>query len=304
MSLEGVSPLYLSLKPEERRERARKLERLMEECVLCPRRCRTRRSTGERGRCGAPGKAVVDSFFPHRGEERVLSGYRGSGTIFFVHCNLECVFCQNWTISRGKVSGDEVSPRELAEMMLSLQEQGCHNINLVTPTPYVAAIAAAIDYAAEGGLRLPIVYNSSGYESTAVLKLLQGLIDIYMPDAKYGSDEKGERYSGIPDYYSRLKEALKEMQRQVGDLALDQEGLAYRGLLVRHLVLPGGEAGTEELVRFLKKEISPRCAVNIMAQYYPAYRAAGYPPLDRRPTREEYLAARDLARRAGLRLID
>jgi len=188
-------------------------------------------------------------------------------------------------------------------MMLSLQEQGCHNINLVTPTPYVAAIAAAIDYAAEGGLRLPIVYNSSGYESTAVLKLLQGLIDIYMPDAKYGSDEKGERYSGIPDYYSRLKEALKEMQRQVGDLALDQEAWLIGACWSATWSCPEGrrDGGAGALP---ERRDLPRCAVNIMAQYYPAYRAAGYPPLDRRPTREEYLAARDLARRAGLRLID
>lgn len=296
-------PFYLGLSEAERHERVERLRERLRECTLCPRRCRVDRLAGEAGQCGAADTATVSGVSPHFGEESVLVGRGGSGTIFFVYCNMACVFCQNWPISRGVDRGEKMTVEDLARAMLRLQERGCHNINLVTPTPYLYQIAAAINLAALDGLRLPVVYNSSGYEVLASLELLDGLIDIYMPDAKYSSDLAGELYSGVKGYYSHLRRALKEMQRQVGDLAVEG-GLAYRGLLVRHLVLPGGLAGTAVLARFLREEISGRCAVNVMAQYYPAYRAGEFPELKRRITAEEYLAAREAVRRQGLRLID
>jgi len=249
------------------------------------------------------GDLYISSAAPHFGEERELVGRRGSGTIFFSNCNLACIFCQNWTISRGIDTDRPSSVEELAKTMLDLQGTGCSNINLVTPTPYLYHITAAIDRAAREGLKLPVVYNCGGYELVESLKLLEGFIDIYMPDAKYGSDEMGEKYSGVEDYYSRLEEALKEMQRQVGDLRVGPDGTADRGLLVRHLVLPGDLSESETVARMLKEEVSPRCAVNVMAQYYPAHRAGEYPPLNRRLNSEEFLAAREAFLKAGLRIL-
>ncbi len=297
-------PFYLAMSEAQRAERVRRLKARLRRCTICPRRCRVDRLAGEAGKCGAADTVIVSSAGPHFGEESVLVGSGGSGTIFFVYCNLACVFCQNWPISRGVERGETVTIEDLAAMMLRLQRQGCENINLVTPTPYLYQIAAAIDRAAAGGLRLPVVYNSSGYEAVTSLRLLDGFIDIYMPDAKYSSDLAGELYSGVRGYYTHLQKALKEMQRQVGDLALGRRGTVYRGLLVRHLVMPGGAAGTAALARFLKKEISPACAVNVMAQYYPAYRAGEFPALNRRITAAEYRSARDAVQKAGLRLID
>lgn len=255
------------------------------------------------GKCGAGADLLVSSAGPHFGEESELVGPGGSGTIFFMNCNLECVFCQNWTISRAAGRGDVLSGAGLAALMLGLQEQGCSNINLVSPTPYISQIPAAIDLAAVRGLSLPVVYNCGGYESVQSLRLLEGFIDIYMPDAKYGSDAAGMTYSGVPDYYTRLKEALKEMQRQVGDLKMGEEGLAWRGLLVRHLVMPGNIASSDEIARFLSEEISPGCVVNVMAQYYPAYRASEFPLLTRRITASEYSAARSEFEGRNLRLL-
>ncbi|MBW6464694.1 MAG: radical SAM protein [Firmicutes bacterium] len=289
--------------PALRAEKIAALQRLAADCVLCPRSCRVNRLQGEKGRCGAAGQTLISSAGPHFGEEKELVGRGGSGTIFFVNCNLECVFCQNWTISRAHDSGRAVTTAELASLMLSLQEDRCSNINLVTPTPYLHQIASAIDLAASKGLTLPVVYNCGGYESVQSLRLLEGFIDIYMPDAKYGSDSSGRLYSGVPDYYTRLKESLKEMQRQVGDLKTDSSGLAYAGLLVRHLVMPENIAGSSEIARFLSEEISPRCAVNVMAQYYPSYRAGEYKPLTRRITSAEFLAARDAFADRNLRLL-
>ncbi len=304
MAEEKYRPLYLEMPAEMRRRRVRQFRQILEQCSYCPRLCRVDRTAGEAGDCGAPNEARVDGASPHFGEESVLVGRGGSGTIFFVYCNMGCVFCQNWPISRGLQKGETLSVEDLADLMLQLQRRNCSNINLVSPTPYLYQITAAIDEAAGRGLRLPVVYNSSGYERVEMLKLLDGFIDIYMPDAKFSSDLAGELYSGVTGYYTQLKTALKEMQRQVGDLALDRQGLAYRGLLVRHLVMPGEVAGTEALAAFLNSEVSPRCAVNVMGQYYPTHRADEFAEINRRITAEEYRSAREAVRRAGLRLID
>lgn len=295
-------PLYLETEPEEIDKRILKLRRVWENCTLCPRFCKINRAHNEKGTCRAGNRLFLASFGPHYGEESVLTGSRGSGTIFFMHCNLECVFCQNWSISRAVEKGEETSTEELADIMLQLQKQGCHNINLVTPTPYLPLIVEALGKALPRGLKLPLVYNCGGYENPETLQLLQGLVDIYMPDAKYFNLEIAQKYSGVQDYPHYLKEALKEMHRQVGDLKLDQRGLAYRGLLIRHLVLPHELAGTEELADFLAKEVSMKTALNVMDQYYPAYRAREYPELNRRTTREEFLKAADAAQKRGLRI--
>lgn len=297
------SPAYLKMPAAERRERIEKLRLIMENCTLCPRSCRLNRLKGLIGQCGAAADLVISSAGPHFGEERELVGRGGSGTIFFVNCNLECLFCQNWTISRGMEAGQSITIDDLASIMLSLQKQGCSNINLVSPTPYLYQITAALDRAAESGLQLPVVYNCGGYESLNSLRLLEGFIDIYMPDAKYASDQMGERYSGVKDYFTRLSEALEEMQRQVGDLQIGLDNLAWRGLLIRHLVMPENIAGSEKMARFLSKQISPNCAVNVMAQYYPAYKASEYPSLNRRITHAEFEAARLSFQKAGLRLL-
>lgn len=298
------APSYLKTGTDIIKKRYEKALGLWQSCVLCPRKCMANRHSGEKGRCGAGDKVVVASYGPHFGEESVLVGRKGSGTIFFVFCNLSCVFCQNWTISRGEERGEIVSADRLAEIMLYLQNNGCHNINLVTPTPYIPPVLNSIALAAEKGLSVPVVYNCGGYEQPDILELLDGIVDIYMPDCKYGDPGIGLKYSGVNDYVQYMKKSLKEMQRQVGDLKVDKKGVAYRGLLVRHLVLPQKLAGTEEVMRFLAEEISPDCAVNIMAQYYPAYRAAEYPPLTKRVTSHEFQDALNTARKAGLRIID
>jgi putative pyruvate formate lyase activating enzyme len=297
------TPGYLKMPAAERKERIARLLEIMSSCSFCPRSCGVNRTAGEVGQCGAAADLVVSSSGPHFGEERELVGSGGSGTIFFINCNLECIFCQNWTISRGVETGQNITFEELAGLMLSLQSQGCSNINLVSPTPYLYHFTAALDLAAEAGLRLPVVYNCGGYETVQSLRLLEGFIDIYMPDAKYGSDGPAGKYSGVGDYFTRLKDALKEMQRQVGDLQVGPDNLACRGLLVRHLVLPENLAGSEAIARYISKEVSPHCAVNVMAQYYPAYRAQEYPPLNRRITTAEFLAAREAFSKAGLRLL-
>jgi putative pyruvate formate lyase activating enzyme len=243
----------------------------------------------------------VSSFNPHFGEEAPLVGTHGSGTIFFAHCTLECVFCQNYELSQLNL-GEPTPVGHLALMMLTLKKLGCHNINLVSPTHYVPQILAAVFKAAALGLDLPLVYNTGGYESTETLGLLDGVVDIYMPDFKYADPKTAKKYSGIDDYPGVAKTALKEMQRQVGDLTLDGRGIATRGLLVRHLVLPGNLAGTEEVVDFIAREVSPNCFINIMDQYRPAYRAREFPPLNRRITAAEFRAAVNAARKKGLRV--
>lgn len=292
------------LRSGELRERVRDAYGRLEACDICPRECGiNRRDTARGAVCRTGERAVVCSHHPHFGEEAPLVGRRGSGTIFFSWCNLQCQFCQNYDISQ-LGTGEEVEPEELATMMLQLQAMGCHNINLVSPTHVVPQILAAVLIAAEVGLRLPLVYNTGGYDSLKTLHLLDGVIDIYMPDMKYADAGIGQRYSKVPDYPQVNQEAVKEMHRQVGDLVLDERGIAQRGLLVRHLVLPEGLAGTGEIVRFLAEETSPNTYLNIMGQYRPCYKVGELPPLDRSITRGEYAEAVRLARGAGLHRLD
>ena len=301
----GFEPAYLALhRSGELVERARVADRHLEDCDLCARYCHVNRKQTLNGVVCRTGElAVVNSAGPHHGEEDCLRGWRGSGAIFFAWCNMRCVFCQNWDIS-WKGRGEERTAAELAEIMLNLQAMGCHNINLVSPSHVVAQILAALVIAADEGLRLPLVYNSGGYDSPEALRLLDGVVDIYMPDTKYGDPDLAKKYSHTPDYVRVNQAAVREMHAQVGDLKLNADGIAERGLLVRHLVLPNGIAGTEQVMQFLAREISPDTYVNVMDQYRPAYRAGEYPELDRMITAAEYEAALEAARKAGLRRID
>lgn len=275
----------------------------LENCDLCPWECGVNRTVGKLGVCRTGKRARVSSYGPHLGEEDPLRGWRGSGTIFFNRCNLRCQFCQNADISQFD-SGDKVEPEGLAAMMLELQEAGCHNINLVSPSHVVPQILAAVWIAAQAGLRLPLVYNTGGYDSPAALALLDGVIDIYMPDMKYSSSQVGLHYSKIRDYPKHNQIALREMHRQVGDLQVGEKGLALRGLLVRHLLLPNGLAGTLEVVRFLAEEISAQTYLNLMDQYRPVYNARLYPKVNRPITSDEYRSAVQLAYQAGLHRLD
>jgi len=296
-------PAYLDLYATgELGRRADAAAGLLEPCRVCPRECLAQRLRGERGVCRVGDQAMVSSYGPHFGEERPLVGVGGSGTIFLAHCNLCCVFCQNAEISQGD-EGRTVSAGELAGMMLALQGMGCHNINLVTPTHQVPQILKALVAAAGDGLTLPLVYNCGGYESLEVLRLLDGVVDIYMPDFKYADAGIAREYSGVEGYPAVARAALAEMHRQVGDLVLDRRGIATRGLLVRHLVLPNGLAGTGEVVHFLAG-VSRGSYLNVMDQYRPCYRAHEHPPLSRRPTRAEIQEAVRMARAAGLTRLD
>ena len=288
--------LYESGELESRVEAARAI---LKRCQLCPRKCRVNRLDGETDKCRTAAQAIVSSYGPHFGEEAPLVGNHGSGTIFFTHCNLRCIFCQNYNISQ-MGEGRAVSRQELAGMMLALQAQGCHNINLVTPTHVVPQILEALLLAVAQGLSIPLVYNCGGYESTGSLKLLDGIVDIYMPDMKYSNAKVALEYSGIEDYPSINKAAVKAMHQQVGDLQVDERGIATRGLLVRHLVLPYGLAGTDTVVRFLAEEVSKNTYLNIMAQYRPCHKAFGVPLLARPITREEFFQAVNVAHRQGL----
>lgn len=292
-------PSYLKLiETGQMEERIARLYKILEKCELCPRKCHVNRLAGEKGVCHSGLKLKVSSFFPHFGEEDVLVGNHGSGTIFLSNCSLRCVYCQNYEISH-LGEGKECSEEEVTEMMLSLQRMGCHNINFVTPTHFASQLVKSIKIAAEKGLRLPIVWNCGGYENVEIIKLLDGIIDIYMPDIKYGSNEGAEKYSKPPvqDYWDRCKEAIKEMHRQVGDLKIEK-GLAFRGLLIRHLVLPNNIAETANVLNFIAKEISPNSYVNIMSQYYPAgeilLNPEKYPEL-RKNIKEDYKKAIEIA---------
>lgn len=275
----------------------------LKSCDVCPLQCGVNRLKGELGICQTGALARVSSFGPHHGEERPLSGWRGSGTIFFARCNLRCVYCQNADISQVS-PGHEVSPEALANMMLSLQEQGCHNINLVSPSHIVPQLLAAVEIAAQKGLMLPIIYNTGGYDSLEMLALLENVVDIYMPDMKYAEPHVALKYSLVGDYPKINQAAVLEMQRQVGDLQIDEEGIAWRGLLVRHLVLPNDLAGSEAIFTFLAVKVSKNVYLNIMSQYRPACDAHHYPELNRRINPEEYRAAIYTAGEFGLTRLD
>jgi putative pyruvate formate lyase activating enzyme len=276
---------------------------IMLACEICPHLCRVDRRHGELGLCRTGDKPVVASFGPHFGEEDPLVGQHGSGTIFFSHCNLFCSFCQNWEISHGG-EGEEIEVEDLAAIMLRLQAQGCHNINFVTPSHQVPMILAALPHAIAGGLRLPLVYNTGGYDSLATLRFLDGIMDIYMPDFKFWDEKVAAALCNAPDYPEMARPAVKEMHRQVGDLVLDEPGVALRGLLVRHLVLPDGLAGTKEIMHFLAQEISPRTYVNVMGQYRPCGQAHQHPSLARFLSAQEHREAQMLAWEAGLTRLD
>jgi putative pyruvate formate lyase activating enzyme len=305
----GWEPAYLALYRSG--ELQRRVERALESlrsCRVCPRNCDVDRFADRYAFCKTGRYAVVGSHFPHFGEEDCLRGWNGSGTIFFSHCNLRCVFCQNYDISQAaKVSEVHGTPPDrLAEMMLELQERGCHNINFVTPEHVVPQVLEALLVAVAAGLRLPIVYNTSSYDSAESLDLLDGAVDIYKPDFKYWKPDSAQRYLKAADYPEVARARIKEMHRQVRDLRVDEEGLAYRGLNLRHLVMPGALDETEAILRWIAEELGPTTYVNVMDQYYPTGRVSGasYPELNRHVGRDEFLEARRIARSFGLERLD
>ncbi|HUV58672.1 MAG TPA: radical SAM protein [Desulfatiglandales bacterium] len=298
-------PAYEKLENEGKlAQRIEQAYAILEDCQLCPRRCGVNRKKGEKGFCRGPYRPVIFSAQPHFGEEVSLVGKNGSGTIFFSNCNLRCIFCQNWPISHeGK--GKELTDEDLANMMIHLQKIGCHNINLVTPTHVMPNILNATRIALKKGLRLPLVYNTSGYERLEILKILDGVVDIYMPDMKYMDADQAEKYSsGASNYPEVTKRAIIEMNRQVGELKVNKRGIATRGLIIRHLVMPNRVAGTEKLLRWVAKALPKSTYVNIMAQYHVDYKAFDYPKIARGITVQEFLEAMEWAENFGLTNLD
>ena len=298
-------PSYINLaKRGKLSERVEKLYSIYENCRLCPRDCRVNRKEGQTGKCRSISKVKVSSAFPHFGEEAPLVGKKGSGTVFFSNCGLRCVYCQNYKISH-EGEGVEVTDERLAEMMVKVQELGCHNINLVTPTHYLPNIVNALQKAIPLGLRLPLVYNTSGYEKLETLQLLDGIIDIYLPDCKYTDPEQSAKYSdGAYNYPYYAFIALKEMFRQVGDLMVNKKGIAVKGLIIRHLILPNQIAGTEKFLKFVAEELSKTTYLNIMSQYRPEYKAFEYREISRRIKQSEFEEAIRWARKYGLNRLD
>lgn len=274
------------------------LRTLQSPCVLCPRECGARRSDGEAGFCGASDKVVISSHGAHYGEEPPISGLSGSGTVFFSYCTMACKFCQNYPISHLH-NGYEVTVEELADIFMEQQTKECHNLNLVTPTHYAPQIVSALDIAKSKGFSIPVVYNTSGYEKIEVLKLLEGYVDIYLPDAKYSNDEMAEQYSSVDNYVEINRKALLEMARQVGELELDEFGIAKKGLIIRHLILPNGKAGSDGTLKWIAENIS-FARISLMSQYFPAHRAFDELGLDRRITDKEYSIAVSSLRKGGL----
>ena len=303
--MRGYEPSYLALYASgELHDRVQRALALLEDrCRVCPRLCKVGRLSDQAGLCRVGRLAVVASHFAHFGEEDCLRGQRGSGTVFFSGCNLRCVFCQNHSIS-WQLQGERVTPDRLAGMMLELQELGCHNINWVTPEHVVPQILEALPLAVDAGLRLPTVYNTSAYDSPESLELMAGVVDVYMPDFKLWSAERSRRYLAKRDYAEVARHSVREMQRQVGDLVLDEHGIARRGLIVRHLVMPGLLDETEAILRFIATELGPGTYVNLMAQYYPAGRTGEFPEIDRHLYRSEFERALELADELGLRRLD
>jgi len=292
---------YLDITKSELKIKIKEIESIIENCTLCPRNCKVNRLKGEKGFCSLSNLPKISGYGPHFGEENILVGTHGSGTIFFTSCNLTCVYCQNYEISQLNI-GNEISFKSLANIMIELQNFGCHNINLVTPTPQVYSILKALEIAIEKGLKIPIVYNTSSYDSTKTLKLLNKVVDIYLPDIKYGNNENALKYSNAKNYFDIARNAIREMYNQVGDLIIKKE-LAEKGLLVRHLVLPNNLAKSEEVFKFLA-ELSKNTFINIMDQYYPCYKAYEYPELSRKITKDEYENVIKLARKYGLKRIN
>ncbi|MFW6111470.1 MAG: radical SAM protein [Candidatus Bipolaricaulota bacterium] len=291
---------YLSLEKGVIQKRVEKLKNQLRDCNICARECGVDRLGEERGECEVGERIRISSVTPHFGEESPLVGTNGSGTIFLASCNLSCVYCQNYELSQFH-QGNQATIDHVAEKMLELQERGCHNINWVSPSHFVPQLVEALMEAKEQDLEIPIVYNTGGYDNPETLKLLDGIVDIYMPDIKYSSNRAGLKYSKVPDYWDVSRKAVGEMWDQVGDLTLDEHGIAQQGLLVRHLILPEGVAGTEEVLKFLAKEISEDTYVNLMKQYRPCWKASEFGELNRRITRDEFYRAKDLATELGLR---
>ncbi|MBN3038033.1 MAG: radical SAM protein [Candidatus Omnitrophica bacterium] len=289
----------MNLSAKDLEKKIDKAYKILEQCTLCPRKCNVNRTKGERGYCGVGQAIEVASYGPHFGEEEVLVGRYGSGAIFLNSCNLSCVYCQNYDISQLR-SGMAVSVDEFVQIMLLLQKKGCHNINFVTPTHFMPQILEAVFMAKEKGLKIPLVYNCGGYESLESLKILRGVIDIYMPDIKYADEDIAARLSNVAEYPKIARQAIKEMHNQVGDLEIDANGIARKGLLLRHLVLPDDLSGTEQNMRFIATEISPESYVNIMDQYRPCFKASDIPQLNRPLTQEEYIRALNIAQSLGL----
>ena len=301
----ACDPGYLELyKQGMLTDRAEALGDLLETCSLCPHECGAARLQDERGICGAGWSVDVASASPHFGEEEPLSGTNGSGTIFLSHCCLQCVFCINWDISQGGI-GRAVSPEKLGRLMLNLQDQGCHNINLVTPTHYAPQIVRALEWAAHRGLRLPIVYNTHGYEKVEILELLEGIVDIYLPDMKFSDDRMAARYMySASNYPEMVKQAILEMHRQVGIALPRADGLMERGLMIRHLVMPNHVSGSKEIVRWIADHLPPNTYLNIMSQYAPGHKANLYPDIGRRISRKEYEEVVEYAIACGLTNLD
>jgi putative pyruvate formate lyase activating enzyme len=299
--ISSMLPLYLEkLTTPELHQRVETLHQLLFECRICPNECLAKRTKGETGECHSTDEVIISSVGPHFGEEPPLVGTNGSGTIFFTNCNLSCEFCQNYDISHlGK--GEIVSRAQLAGSMLQLQQRGCHNINLVTPTHFTPQIVDALILAIKQGLEIPIVYNCGGYESVETLRLLENIVDIYMPDIKYSVDENALKYSGVQYYWATVKAAVKEMYRQVGDLKISKRGIGQRGLLIRHLVLPNDVAGSKAVINFVADEISDNTYLNIMDQYRPTYHASKYTEISHQISPSEYKKVVDYAFSKGFR---
>ena len=296
-------PNYVKLYEEgDFPQRVRQAHEFLKNCALCPRECRVNRIKGEKGFCDSTKRLRIASSFAHFGEESPLVGRKGSGTIFISHCNLKCVFCQNYDISH-LGHGEDLKPGELAKIMFRLQDSGCHNINIVSPTHVIPQLIAALCLAARKGLRLPFVYNTGGYDSPRILRLLDGIADIYLIDIKFGDDETAKKYTGAENYYTYVKQNLEEMYKQVGPLALDEYGVSYQGVLVRHLVLPNDLANSREVFSLIKS-ISPEIPVNVMGQYFPSYKAYEFDEINRPPTIGEIFNAKKWAKELGLSVIN
>jgi len=300
----ALEPGYISLyQSGELKRRAEALESRLGSCDICPRECGVNRLEGERGFCHSAYLPIVSAVCAHHGEEPAISGSRGSGTIFFANCNMRCVYCQNYQISQNwrRQQSREMNFPALAERMLYLQDElGCHNINFVSPSHFVPQLVRAVLEAVPMGLHLPLVYNTSGYDSVKSLRELDGIIDIYLPDLRYASDRWARKFSQARDYVEHARAAIREMYRQVGELVLNEAGLARRGLIVRHLILPNGLAGSQESLTWLAEEVSPGVAVSIMSQYFPAHRASRIPSLSRKVSASEYSEVTELLDRLGL----